>query len=118
MQVSRCPIHALERPVDSPGGVKLGNQKVEYDTWSFRAAADEAMWERAGGGSTTSLTSWGLTALDVVPAALCPVPEVCGGDDQIQRGPGGLPGTQQRADPAAARNQYVSEASRRPFTLS
>lgn len=49
MQVSRCQIHALEKPVDSPGGVKLGNQKVEYYTWSFRAAVDEAMWGWAGG---------------------------------------------------------------------
>lgn len=30
-------------------------------------------------------------SLNVVPIALCPLPEVCGGDDQIQRGAGGLP---------------------------
>lgn len=57
MQVSRCQKHALERSVDSPGGGKLGNQKDEYYTWSFgskaRAAVDEAVWVRAGGGSTT-----------------------------------------------------------------
>lgn len=39
---------------------------------------------------------------DVVPTALGPLAEVRGGDDQIQRGAGGLPRTQQRADPAAA----------------
>ena len=37
------------------------------------------------------LASWGLTAFDLAPTALRPLPEVCGGDDQIQRGSGGLP---------------------------
>lgn len=95
-----------KRSVDSPSGVKLGNRKVESHTRSFgskaSAAADEARWGR-GGGSLTSLTPWGLTAFDdVVPTALGPLAEVRGGDDQIQRGAGGLPRAQQRANPAAA----------------
>lgn len=41
-------------------------------------------------GAELSIISWGPLT-DFVSVAFRPLPEVCGGDDEIQRGSGGLP---------------------------
>lgn len=45
------------------------------------------MWGGVGSGGSTAVRDLpppSPTAFDILPTALCPLPEVCGGDDQIQ----------------------------------
>lgn len=53
------------------------------------------MWGDGGGRGSTTVRDLPPSHLlgasfDILPTALCPLPEVCGGDDQIQRGSSGL----------------------------
>jgi len=58
--------------------------------WPRGPGSGAAVGEVGAGALSLCPSLLGAHGLDLVPAALRPVPEVCGGDDQVQRGPGGL----------------------------